>query len=1333
MACGTIIGSIIPFEEENDSWTSYAERLEHFFFANDIANEEKKRAILLSSIGIKAYKLLSNLVAPRKPGDCPYKEIVKVLGEHHNPRPSKIVQRFKFNSRIRNPKESVRDYVAELKRLSEYCEYNESLEEMLRDRLVVGINDRRIQQRLLSERNLTFPKALEIAQAMEAAEVGIQDLSSTGAVNTDKMFVMTNRQHKSSTTTKSCYRCGGPHAHNSCKFKDSTCFRCKKVGHISKVCRSSEMKVNHSKVKNKKPHKANALEENSCDEQTYVLYNMCSSSPPLYKRLKVNGKDIDFQIDTGASLSVMSRKTFAEKINTPLKPSSKILKTYTGEIVKICGETVVEVVDGNKTVNLPIVVVEKGEPPLLGRDWMQHLHLDFAINEVHDQQLDTLLHEYDHVFKKSAGLIRDVQVKLHMKPDATPKFYRARQPPYALREAIEEELQRLQRDGIVEPVEHSEWATPVVPVRKRDGTVRLCGDYKLTVNQACEGDSHPIPRVEDLAYALSGGEKFSKLDLSHAYTQCMLDESSRDLTTINTHKGLFRYHRLCFGISAAPGIFQRTMENLFRHVPGCINYLDDVYVTGKDDNEHLENLRNVLSICRDKGLSLRRDKCEFLQREVTFLGYRLNKHGLYPLEDKVKAIRDAPQPRNTQELRSFLGLVNFYGKFIPNASQLLAPLYQLLRHGQRWCWGKAQESAVKKVKGVLSSDKVLVHFQSEKEVVLICDASPTGVGAILAQIHEGDERPVAYASRALNSAERNYSQIDREGLALIFAVKKFHKYIAGRKFTLVTDHKPLLGLLGPGKRIPEHASARVQRWAIILSAHSYALVHRPGKENSADALSRLPLPYTPDENDTCDIDTYGIPEEVNVIFSVMDQCNLSSTDIARETEHDETLKTVYRSLLLGLPLKSDETFRPYAIRKNEMSIEKDCILWGTRVVVPPSLQAKVLQLLHDDTHVGVAHMKSQARSWVWWPQIDADIEKSVKCCYTCQKHRKQPAKAPLCPWEWPEEPWKRVHLDFAGPFLGHMFLIATDAHSKWVEVKMMSKITAPHTILELRDIFSSLGLPEMIVTDNGPTFTSSEFRLFMSCNGIKHVTVSPYHPSSNGLAERSVQTFKRAMVKTKGGSVRERVCKFLTKYRCTPHSTTGLAPAELMFGRNIRTHIDLLHPNLHEHVAKHQTAQKVQHDRHAIDRDISLGDSVFVRNYSSHGDKWVMGTVIECTSPLSYKVKTATHGVVRRHQDQLRTTVPHDTHSHSATLASQTEDDEEQFRNEIQTPNSQMGDDAKQAASTQSQTLDSTLGDREVETSPTSVENMERVTSPGNATCITRSGRVVKPPERYGS
>ncbi|GFO41416.1 polyprotein [Plakobranchus ocellatus] len=686
-------------------------------------------------------------------------------------------------------------------------------------------------------------------------------------------------------------------------------------------------------------------------------------------------------------------------IKVPLTHSSKNLKTYTGEKVDISGEAMVEVCDGARTLTLPIVVVKKGGPPLLGRNWLDPLNIALDLNTV-DQgqpQLEQLLANFENVFSSSAGCLRDVKVKLYTAPGATPKFCTARQPPYALREAIEEELNRLQRDGIIEAVEHSEWATPIVLVRKKDGTVRICGDYKTTLNKVCKGDNHPIPRIEDLAHALSGGDKFTKLDLSHAYTQLELDESSREMTTINTHKGLFKYHRLCFGISAAPGIFQRTMEGVFQHVSGCVNYLDDVYVTGRDDQEHMENLKKVLSICQNKGISLRRDKCDFMQKNVTFLGYRLDKHGIHPLADKIQAIRDAPTPRNHQELRSFLGLINYYGKFIPNVTELLAPLYVLLRQGQRWCWGKNQESAFSRAKNVLSSDKVLMHFNPKREIVLVCDASPIGVGAILSQVDDnGDEKPVIYASRALSDAERKYSQIDREGLALIFAVKKFHKYIYGRDFKLVTDHKPLLGLFGENKAIPEHASARVQRWAIILSAHSYSLLHRPGRNNNADALSRLPLPYSPDVLDAA----YGIdcvPESVHVLFTMLDKSLLSSRDIALETHKDETLKQVCEWVLTGWPCKTEEKFRAFAARKNELSVENNCLLWGTRVVIPQSLEGKVLELLHGETHIGMAQMKALARSWLWWPQIDAEIEKSVRCCYTCQKFKSKPAKAPLSP------------------------------------------------------------------------------------------------------------------------------------------------------------------------------------------------------------------------------------------------------------------------------------------------------------------------------------------------
>ncbi|GFO50278.1 endogenous retrovirus group k member 6 pol protein [Plakobranchus ocellatus] len=304
----------------------------------------------------------------------------------------------------------------------------------------------------------------------------------------------------------------------------------------------------------------------------------------------------------------------------------------------------------------------------------------------------------------------------------------------------------------------------------------------------------------------------------------------------------------------------------------------------------------------------------------------------------------------------------------------------------------------------------------------------------------------------------------------------------------------------------------------------------------------------------------------------------------------------------------------------------------------------------------------------------------------------------------------------------------------------MNKITASDTILELRDIFSTLGLPEIIVTDNGPTFTSFQFRSFMSKNGIKHVTVSPYHPSSNGLAERSVQTFKKAMIKIKTGSLKEKVCKFLTKCRCTPHSTTSLSPAELLFNRNIKTHLDLLHPCLHDNVLKHQSNQKSYHDKHAKDREICVGDNVFVQNFSHHGDKWLPGVVCESTGPLSFKVKTTSRGIVRRHQDQIRLTVtgvsdtielPFVPQVEAPYLVDQSLHEEREIIEKL--PNSHTQDENETTVGKQpllAEQEESKTGNELPQLTASSTSNSN--SGHGFEPTHTRSGRVIKPPKRLG-
>ena len=247
------------------------------------------------------------------------------------------------------------------------------------------------------------------------------------------------------------------------------------------------------------------------------------------------------------------------------------------------------------------------------------------------------------------------------------------------------------------------------------------------------------------------------------------------------------------------------------------------------------------------------------------------------------------------------------------------------------------------------------------------------------------------------------------------------------------------------------------------------------------------------------------------------------------------------------------------------------------MVVPSSLRGKIVKLLHDG-HPGVVRMKMLARQYVWWPGIDKEIENSVKSCIPCQESRKAPPQAPLHPWEWPEKPWVRIHVDYAGPFMGHMFLVIVDAHSKWMEVYPTTSSSSQVTIEKLRMCFASLGLPEQLVSDNGPSFVSEEFQQFMKNNGIQHIRTSPHHPSSNGQAERAVQTFKSSMKKFTEGTVLTKVTRFLLHYRTTPHSVTGQSPAELMFNRKLRTRLDLLKPNLGSHVRSQQENQKSVHD-----------------------------------------------------------------------------------------------------------------------------------------------------------
>ena len=699
----------------------------------------------------------------------------------------------------------------------------------------------------------------------------------------------------------------------------------------------------------------------------------------------------------------------------------------------------------------------------------------------------------------------------------------------------------------------------------------------------------------------------------------------------------------------------------------------------------------------------------FLLPKVEYLGHIIDESGLHPMQDKVKAIQDAPAPKNLAELRSFLGIVNYYSRFLPNLSTRLAPLYALLKKGSRWCWKTTQDEAFQEAKQALQADSLLVHFDSSKQLLLACDASPKGLGAVLSHVmDDGQERPIAYASRTLTPAEQGYSQLEKEGLAIVFGVKKFHNYIYGRQFHIDSDHQPLSYLFNQAKAISPTASARIQRWALTLSAYQYTIRHKAGRHlSNADALSRLPRPVTTSSD--C------LPGDWVHLLDHLSSTTVNAAHIKQWTDTNPVLSRVHRCILQGWPQATlGDDFKPYIARKNELSVLNGCILWGSRVVVPPQGQAKVLAELHS-CHTGACKMKMLARSYFWWPKLDNDIEKIARECPNCQLTGASPPKAPLHPWEWPTQPWGHLHLDFAGPFMGHMYLVIVDAHSKWMNVEVMQQITAEKTIQKLRSVFSTHGVPQKIVTDNGPTFRSEQFQAFTKENGIRHIFSAPYQPSSNGLAERAVQTMKQALRQMQGsGTIFDKLSRFLFMYRITPRTSTGVAPSKLLMGRRLRSRFDLLHPEytLSKKVDDRQHYQKRAHDNQKPFREFREGDSVYTKDFTSSSQKWMEGIVAKVNGPLSYNIKLKDGNLVRRHVDSIKPRI---------TDASATE-----------TLTETSSDDELEGTISESTQEDQDVTSSElVSSAPTSVG----LATDGSAKLslgLRRSTRIRRPPKRYG-
>lgn len=1229
-------GSVAEIDKK---WKSWLRSFQYYVKGEGISDKDKLFNLLLHTAGPEVQEIFDDLADPNddlldtdpnkvKPNaDDDYQKALRKLNSYFTHSSNPTFERHIFRQLTPQQGESGTQFATRLRHQGNLCEFGTQLDDHIRDQLVATVRDATLQRQLLSESKLTLSKTLEMFRIFETSSSQSSEMTSA----TPAAVMKVQSYSANAKPSKPCSRCNlkGHNAKDTkCPAREKTCLKCKNKGHFAVCCKTKVTESKPTKFSSTKQVKVDdsaqsdgAMEaaavsaeyQFSMSEIKSVSRVSNAAHPPVTVSFLIEGKPLEMEVDTGADVTLIPLSVWERSWkDVPMKSTPADLCTFSGEALHVMGEAAINAQYRDQRFHANIFIVREGNNALLGRNWLSFVKLDWRnlfqqVNSISTR--DSMSQEFQSVFSNGLGHVRGFEAEIHVKDGAKPKCFPPRSLPYSLKAKVDMELDRLQKEGVITPVEHAEWASPIVVVRKKNGSIRLCGDFKVSINPHIESHEYPIPNPSDLLSSISGASVFSKLDLSQAYNQLPLSAESQKYCVISTHRGLFACTRLPFGVASAPSIWQRTIERVLQGLDGVLVYFDDLLIYGADQAEHDRRLRMVLKRFEEAGLKLSKEKCEIDTDEVKYLGYRVTSSGLHPDEDKVEAIRNASPPTDVQSVQSFLGLVNFYSRFVPSCSEVLHPLNRLLQKDVPFDWTKQCQQSFDSIKAILADSPVLLHYDATKPAVVECDASPYGLGACLLQPGpKGQLQPVYYVSRSLTAPEKNYSQIDKEALAIVFGVKRLHQYLYGRHFILRTDHKPLLKIFGENQHLSAVTAARLQRWAVTLSSYSYTIEYIKGPDNVvADCLSRLPLPMTPAQEKAT---IQAITE------SSSDPCQdlpIMASDVAKATADDPTLCKVSYFIQHGWPTAMNDEFKPYFKIRDELSIDHGVILWKNRVVIAPVFRRLLLNELHQD-HLGISKMKAVARSFFWWPKLDSDISDVVSTCTVCQQSSRAPVKEETHHWIYPSRPLERVHIDFA-EYQGAHYLLAIDAYSKWPDVfPMGNNTTTARTIECMAAFIAERGIPSTIVSDNGPQFTSAEFAKFCSYNGITHKKTPPYHPASNGQIERVVQELKKFLRHIKNPKLA--VSRFLYTYRNTPHSTTNVPPAQLILKYTPTTRFTLLQPQFSSAMRSKQDTPV------AASREFKEGDRVLILNARdpSSSQKWIPGIVIERLGPLTYTV-----------------------------------------------------------------------------------------------------------------
>lgn len=674
------------------------------------------------------------------------------------------------------------------------------------------------------------------------------------------------------------------------------------------------------------------------------------------------------------------------------------------------------------------------------------------------------------------------------------------------------------------------------------------------------------------------------------------------------------------------------MDHLLVGIPNVCCYIDDILIWAKDNEELAKTIERVLQRLSEHNVKVNPAKCKWFEDCIGFLGHNLSEDGVTASEEKLKAISCVAVPNNVSQLKAFIGAVSFYGKFCKNLSEILSPLYHLLKKGVKWQWtGKCQD-AFDDCKREICSKRILTHYDPKKSITVTCDASDNGIGAVLSHEINGRERPVLFTSRTLTKAEKNYPILHREALAIVFAMEKFYRYVFGRRVKIVTDHKPLEGIFGSQKSKPAVIASRLQRFIVRMSIFDYEIAAIKGRDNAvADCLSRLPISGELNDKDKWEATFISINH-----FSNEHCLNLNLELVKKKTAEDATLCKVLNYVKTGWPDRvSDRLEKLYWGKRDSLNVEMECLTMNDRVVIPKSLRQKALEILHEN-HRGEEKMKQVARQFMYWEFINRDIENFNRGCLACQTVSRD--KCTKVYGRWPEvvKPMERVHLDFFH-YEKKSYLVFVDTFSRWLEVKPMTRTTAKDLIRELEQIFAIFGFPSSIVSDNGPPFSSSEFADYCCSNDIEQVFSPPYHPQSNGLAERAVGTVKAGLKRLTFGRVHsslqisEVLTQFLFTHRNTP-TTDGIIPSSRILSFKAKTTLDKLK------TVKKKTFEDVNIKKtyEKNDKTFQIGEKVLFINTERGWATNLEAKIIKKLSNFVFWVEFKNGGSRKAHLNQLK-------------------------------------------------------------------------------------------------